>query len=117
MIVVADTSPLLYLILIEHEPVLPALYGRVIAPRVDQMSFHCIGKHAQCAEDAQVLAHRLVAATLVVDQQSVGLQLLCECDGFQFAAPECSSTNGCCRATTNKKTGARQRVFAAPRGE
>lgn len=33
MIVVADTSPLLYLILIEHEQVLPALYGRVIAPR------------------------------------------------------------------------------------
>ena len=33
MIVVADTSPLLYLILLGHEQVLPALYGRVIAPR------------------------------------------------------------------------------------
>lgn len=33
MIVVADTSPLLYLILIEHDDILPALYGRVIAPR------------------------------------------------------------------------------------
>ncbi|HEY6137176.1 MAG TPA: hypothetical protein VI670_05365 [Thermoanaerobaculia bacterium] len=33
MIVVADTSPLLYLILLGHEQVLPALYERVIAPR------------------------------------------------------------------------------------
>jgi predicted nucleic acid-binding protein len=33
VIVVADTSPLVYLILIGHEQVLPALYGRVIAPR------------------------------------------------------------------------------------
>ena len=32
MIVVADTSPLQYLILIEHIDVLPALYGRVIVP-------------------------------------------------------------------------------------
>ncbi len=32
MIVVADTSPLQYLILIEHVDVLPALYGRVIVP-------------------------------------------------------------------------------------
>ncbi len=32
MIVVADTSPLQYLILIEHVDVLPALYGRVIIP-------------------------------------------------------------------------------------
>jgi predicted nucleic acid-binding protein len=33
VIVVADTSPLLYLILIRYEQVLPALYGRVFAPR------------------------------------------------------------------------------------
>ena len=32
MIVVADASPLNYLILIEHVPVLPALYGRVLVP-------------------------------------------------------------------------------------
>ena len=32
MIVVADASPLRYLILIEHVDVLPALYGRVIVP-------------------------------------------------------------------------------------
>lgn len=32
MIVVSDTSPLLYLILIERAELLPALYGRVIAP-------------------------------------------------------------------------------------
>lgn len=32
MIVVADTSPLRYLILIEHVHVLPALYGRVVVP-------------------------------------------------------------------------------------
>jgi predicted nucleic acid-binding protein len=32
VIVVADASPLQYLILIEHVHVLPALYGRVIAP-------------------------------------------------------------------------------------
>jgi predicted nucleic acid-binding protein len=32
VIVVADASPLRYLILIEHEHVLPALYGRVIVP-------------------------------------------------------------------------------------
>ncbi|HEV2721372.1 MAG TPA: DUF3368 domain-containing protein, partial [Thermoanaerobaculia bacterium] len=32
MIVVADTTPLLYLIVIECEHVLPALYGRVVAP-------------------------------------------------------------------------------------
>jgi predicted nucleic acid-binding protein len=32
VIVVADTSPLRYLILIEHEYVLPALYGRVLVP-------------------------------------------------------------------------------------
>lgn len=32
MIVVADASPLRYLILIEHVQVLPALYGRVVVP-------------------------------------------------------------------------------------
>lgn len=32
MIVVADSSPLRYLILIEHTHVLPALYGRVLIP-------------------------------------------------------------------------------------
>ena len=32
MIVVADTSPLRYLILIEHAHILPLLYGRVIVP-------------------------------------------------------------------------------------
>jgi predicted nucleic acid-binding protein len=32
VIVVADTSPLRYLILIEHIHVLPALYGRVVVP-------------------------------------------------------------------------------------
>ena len=32
MIVVADTSPLRYLILIEHIHVLPALYGGVVVP-------------------------------------------------------------------------------------
>jgi len=32
VIVVADTSPLRYLILIEHVQVLPALYGHVIVP-------------------------------------------------------------------------------------
>ena len=32
MIVVADTTPLQYLILIQHEHVLPALYGRVVVP-------------------------------------------------------------------------------------
>ena len=32
MIVVADTSPLRYLILIEHVHVLPALYGNVVVP-------------------------------------------------------------------------------------
>lgn len=34
MIVVADTSPLRYLILIEHTHVLPALYGSVVVPSV-----------------------------------------------------------------------------------
>lgn len=33
MIVVSDTSPLNYLVLIEQVDVLPALFGRVIAPR------------------------------------------------------------------------------------
>jgi predicted nucleic acid-binding protein len=32
VIVVADTSPLRYLILIEHDHILPALYERVLAP-------------------------------------------------------------------------------------
>jgi len=32
VIVVADASPLHYLILIEHVHVLPALYGRVLVP-------------------------------------------------------------------------------------
>ena len=32
MIVVADTSPLRYLVLIQHIDVLPALYGRVLVP-------------------------------------------------------------------------------------
>jgi len=32
VIVVADTTPLLYLIIIECDHVLPALYGRVVAP-------------------------------------------------------------------------------------
>ena len=32
MIVVSDTSPLNYLVLIEHSRVLPLLFGRVIAP-------------------------------------------------------------------------------------
>jgi predicted nucleic acid-binding protein len=32
MIVVADSSPLGYLILIEHTHVLPSLYGRVLIP-------------------------------------------------------------------------------------
>ena len=32
MIVVADTTPLQYLVLIQHEHVLPALYGRVVVP-------------------------------------------------------------------------------------
>jgi hypothetical protein len=30
VIVVADTTPLQYLILIQHEHILPALYGRVV---------------------------------------------------------------------------------------
>ena len=34
MIVVADASPLRYLILIEHTHLLPALYGRVVVPPV-----------------------------------------------------------------------------------
>lgn len=32
MIVVADTTPLQYLILIQHDHILPALYGRVVVP-------------------------------------------------------------------------------------
>ncbi len=32
MIVVSDTSPLSYLVLIQHADVLPALFGRVLAP-------------------------------------------------------------------------------------
>src|SRR5438105_15813680 len=32
MIVVADTTPLRYLVVIEREHVLPALYGRVLIP-------------------------------------------------------------------------------------
>jgi predicted nucleic acid-binding protein len=32
VIVVADTTPLQYLILIQHEYILPALYGRVVVP-------------------------------------------------------------------------------------
>jgi predicted nucleic acid-binding protein len=32
VIVVADTTPLQYLILIQHEHILPALYGRVVVP-------------------------------------------------------------------------------------
>ena len=32
MIVVADTTPLQYLILIQYEHVLPVLYGRVVVP-------------------------------------------------------------------------------------
>ncbi len=32
MIVVADTTPLQYLVLIQHEHVLPTLYGRVVVP-------------------------------------------------------------------------------------
>lgn len=34
MIVVADASPLRYLILIEHTHILPALYGRVLIPPI-----------------------------------------------------------------------------------
>ena len=34
MIVVADASPLRYLVLIEHTHILPALYGRVLVPPV-----------------------------------------------------------------------------------
>jgi predicted nucleic acid-binding protein len=33
MIVIADTSPLHYLILLEHTEILQHLYGRVIIPR------------------------------------------------------------------------------------
>ena len=33
MIVVSDTSPLNYLVLIQHDQILPALFGQVIAPR------------------------------------------------------------------------------------
>ena len=33
MIVVADTSPLHYLVLLEHTQVLQHLYGRIIIPR------------------------------------------------------------------------------------
>ena len=32
MIVVSDTSPLNYLVLVQHQDVLPALFGRVLAP-------------------------------------------------------------------------------------
>jgi predicted nucleic acid-binding protein len=32
MLVVADTSPLNYLVLIQHDTILPALYERVIIP-------------------------------------------------------------------------------------
>ena len=32
MLVVADTSPINYLILIQHEPLLPTLYTQVIIP-------------------------------------------------------------------------------------
>ena len=40
MIVVADTTPLQYLILIQHEHILPALYGRVVVPPavIDELS-------------------------------------------------------------------------------
>jgi predicted nucleic acid-binding protein len=34
MLVIADTSPLHYLVLIEHTAILPALFGRVIIPPV-----------------------------------------------------------------------------------
>lgn len=33
MIVVSDTSPLKYLVLVQHAEVLPSLFGRVIAHR------------------------------------------------------------------------------------
>ncbi len=33
MIVVADTSPLNYLILLEHSEILPQIYGRILAPQ------------------------------------------------------------------------------------
>ena len=40
MIVVADTTPLQYLILIQYEHILPALYGRVVVPPavIDELS-------------------------------------------------------------------------------
>ena len=34
MLVIADTSPLHYLVLIEHTAVLPSLFGRVVIPPV-----------------------------------------------------------------------------------
>ena len=33
MIVIADTTPLNYLVVIEHSHLLPQLYGRVLIPR------------------------------------------------------------------------------------
>ena len=39
MIVVADTTPINYLILIEEIDVLPKLYGRVIIPRAVSEEF------------------------------------------------------------------------------
>ena len=44
MLVVADTSPINYLVLIQHEAILPALYERVSSLRP---SWRICGKHAR----------------------------------------------------------------------
>ena len=41
MIVVADTSPLNYLVLVEQHDVLRRLYGRIVAPRGVVAEFEC----------------------------------------------------------------------------
>jgi predicted nucleic acid-binding protein len=43
MIVIADTTPLNYLILIGHADVLPALYGRVLIPEAVAQELHGSG--------------------------------------------------------------------------
>lgn len=55
MIVVADTSPLNYLILIGEENLLPKLFGRVIVPNVVFDELQAVGASAEVRQWANNL--------------------------------------------------------------
>ena len=107
MIVVADSSPLRYLILIEHTHVLPALYGRVLIPpavsgelnrqrtpplvrawlarrpswleiRAPQRSLAELTAHLGAGErEAIALAEELVADAVLLDDWAARLEAQC----------------------------------------